>query len=128
MHLRLAPSPFGVTVTPDGRYRYDVRVELTRTPTRAARVYVAWAVTPDLSERKKLGAIGPDGTARGQVDWNKFLVLITAEASGEVSAWSEPILMTAMSPSGRLETMAGEAIFGNNELPIQKRHCLLNKC
>lgn len=128
VQLRLAPSPFGVTVTPDGRYRYDVRVELARAAAGRGRVYVAWAVTPDLSQRKRIGVVGPDGSTAGQVDWNKFLILVTAEPSADVQTWSDPILMTAMSPSGRLETMAGEAIFGNNERPIQKRHCLLNKC
>ncbi len=131
LELTLAQSPFGVAVTEDGRYIYDIKIELRGL--RGLRpagddAYVAWVATPNLERRKKLGVIGEDLTVGGQVDWNRFLVVVTAESSPDVEEWAGAILFSATSPSGWLSTMAGEPIFGNNELPVRSRYCLVNKC
>ncbi len=128
MKLVLARSPFGLTLTEDGRVVYDIRLELARLRRRPDVVYVAWATTPDLSQRKNLGVIGEDLTVTGQADWNRFMVLVTAESTADLETWRGPILLTAISPSGWMQTMAGEEIFGNNELPAKSRYCIVNKC
>lgn len=126
--MSFAPSPFTVAVTADGRAIYDLEVRTTGLEPRPGVTYVAWATTPDLSERLRLGALGADSAVTGRVAWNKFLVLVTAESSDEGETWTGPVLLTGVSPSGRLQTMAGEEIFGNNESPVGSRYCLVNKC
>lgn len=126
--LTLATSPFGVTVTEDGRYVYDIRLEIRGLEIRPDVTYVVWAVTPTLDRRKKLGVVAEDLTAYGQVDWNRFMVVVTAETSPDVEEWQGPILFSAASPSGKMQTMAGEEIFWNNELPVGTRYCLVNDC
>lgn len=107
-----ASSPFGVTVSQDGHSVYDVRLQLETARRRAALpTLVAWVTTPDLDQHIKLGVVDDDMRVAGRVDWNKFLVFVTAEQSADVERWQGPILLTAMSPSGWMHTMAGHGIF-----------------
>lgn len=110
--LTFAPSPFGVTVSPDGHHRYDVRIQLeTIRHERDVPILIAWVATPDLSRRMKLGVLGDDLSVTGRVDWNKFLIIVTAETSPDVESWQGPVLLTGRSPSGWMHTMAGHGIF-----------------
>lgn len=112
VELRFAPSPFGVAVSPDGHHRYDLRIRVeTQRRTDDLPVLVAWVVTPDLQERRKLGVIGDDLQISGRVDWNKFLIVVSAEASADADTWQGPLLLTGRSPSGWMHTMAGHGIF-----------------
>jgi hypothetical protein len=112
--LRLASSPFSMPLTPDGHLRYQVHVTVRGLPPDprvfgGATSYIAWATVPNLSLARALGPIGADGAATGEVEWNKFIVLVTAErsGSGKISAspaaaqahWSGPILLKGSSPS-----------------------------
>lgn len=126
--LYLAQSPFGLPVSADGHTIYDIRVELTGLDRQPDRSYIAWVTTTDLKERAKLGVIGSDLTARGRAAWNRFMVVVSEESTPDVDTWTGPILFSASSPSGWLSTMMGEPISGNNELPVQSRYCLVNKC
>lgn len=111
MDLLPSPSPYGVTVSRDGRTVYDVTIQAETLPARRGLHYVAWATTPELDEVRKLGVLGDDLRAGGRVDWNKFLVLVTAERSADVERWEGPILLTGISPSGLMHTMRGHGIF-----------------
>lgn len=111
LELAMAPSPFGVSVSPDGRYLYDVTIGVERLRRRPGVIYVAWASTPELDRVVNLGALGEDGIVRGRVGWNKFLVLVTAEAAADGERWEGPILLTGTSPSGLMHTMRGHGIF-----------------
>lgn len=111
MELTFARSPYGVTVSRDGRYVYDVVLGVRSERTVEGRTLVAWATTRDLDEVRKLGVLDEGSRVSGQVDWNKFLVLVTAERSPDVETWQGPILLTGMSPSGKMHTMAGHGIF-----------------
>lgn len=112
VELRFAASPFGVALSPDGHHRYDLRIRVeTERRTDALPVLVAWVVTPDLQERRKLGVIGDDLQISGRVDWNKFLIVVSAEESADVDTWQGPLLLTGRSPSGWMHTMAGHGIF-----------------
>lgn len=112
MDLRFGNAPYGVAVTEDGSYRYEISVHVTSVPgNRGESALVAWAATPNLDRHLNLGSVGDDGVVEGEVSWNKFLVFVTAESSAEVETWQGPVLMKATSPSGNMHTMAGHGIF-----------------
>src|SRR5215212_9712746 len=75
--LVFAPSPFGVTVTADGRSSYDVQLSLTGLPDPSTlgsyKAYVAWAATTDLSKWHRLGPVTTGSSTVGQVELNKFM-------------------------------------------------------
>ncbi len=108
-----ASSPFfGVALAPTGEYLHDldIRVEGLKAPGSGA--YVAWATDTDISSIVRLGELDENLRVRGQVRWNKFLVVITREPAGEPSdTWQGPIIMRGMSRSGRMHTMAGHGPF-----------------
>jgi hypothetical protein len=95
-------SPFSMPVTRDGHIVYDVAVKVEGLPSpdafNGATTYVAWATVPDLSRATSLGPLAADGTTHGQVAWNKFIVLVTAERTAG-ARWSGPILLKGSSPS-----------------------------
>lgn len=113
MVLRLGASPFGVAVEPDGSYRYHLEVELRGLRERDDLHHVVWAATPELDEHRRIGAVsdGEEGRVEGTVTWNKFLVFVTAEETPRPDSWSGRILLSALSPSGRMHTMAGHGPF-----------------
>lgn len=113
--LQFADSPFGVTVTQDGRHRYDVRITLSELPDPATlgayRAYVAWEVTPDLTRWQRLGAVVNGTTTVGPADWNKFLLVITAEPDSAPEAHSGPTVLHGTSPSGWLQRFFSHPLF-----------------
>ena len=111
VELRFAASPFGVAVSPDGRLVYRAEVRTSGVPANGARV--VWATSPDLAQVRKLGTLDDDGALTADVDLNKFLLFVTAEASAGVERWSGPILLRGISPSGRMHTMAGHGPFSS---------------
>jgi hypothetical protein len=108
-----AASPFfGVAVAPTGEYLHDldIRVEGLRPLQRGA--YVAWVTDTDIDEIVRIGALDENLRVRGQVRWNKFLVVITREpGDAPADSWQGPIIMRGMSRSGRMHTMAGHGPF-----------------
>jgi len=115
--MALENSPFGVAVSARGVYRYRVSIEVTRLRRRPARRYVAWAATPDLGQVRRLGVVARNAPLSATLAWNQFLVFVTAEpespddSTGVGARWTGPILLTALSPSGYMHTMAGHGIF-----------------
>jgi hypothetical protein len=102
--LTRTPSPFGMSLTADGHVMYDVHVRVSGLPSDphvydGATSYVVWATVPDLSLARRLGPVGADGSGSGQVEWNKFIVLVTAEKAGVAPHWSGAILLKGVSPS-----------------------------
>lgn len=112
--LIYAPSPFGVTVTSDGRAIYDVRVTAANLPAPSTlgpyATYVAWAVTPDLSQWVRLGAVANGVSTVGPVDLNKFLVVVAPESS-LVAAHAGPTVLHGTSPSGWLQVFLTHPLF-----------------
>lgn len=110
--VNFGTSPFGVSVSRDGSYRYDVRVEVADLPDRDGD-FVAWAARTDLTETRRLGPIDADGQAEGTVAWNKFLVIVTleTEASEEAEQWTGPVVLRGISRSGLMHTEAGHGPF-----------------
>lgn len=112
MVLRLDASPFGVAVEPDGSYRYHLVVEVEGLRGREDSHHVVWAATPELDEHRRIGVLPrADGSVEGTIAWNKFLVFVTAEDTPDPASWSQRILLSALSPSGRMHTMAGHGPF-----------------
>lgn len=113
--LVFADSPFGVAATADGRLRFDIRVTASGLPAPAAlgayRAYVAWEVSPDLSDWRRLGVIANGVSTVGVADRNKFLFVITAEADTAPAAHAGPTVLHGTSPSGWLQRFVGHPIF-----------------
>ena len=88
-------SPFGISLSPDGSYRYklDVSIDKLRPPKKGH--YVVWITTPDIDQVKKVGVLPENHKISGVVEWNKFLVVITLEPEkdeqGEI--WTGPIVL-----------------------------------
>ncbi len=101
--LGRARSPFGIAVTRDGVVVYDLAVTLAGLPRPETlgpyTSFVAWVTTPDLTPMVKLGAVTNGSTALGTVALNKFLILISAEASAEVTERRGKLVLRGTSPS-----------------------------
>jgi hypothetical protein len=127
--LTRSASPFGMSLTPDGHLRYDVHLHVSGLPADphvydGASAYVAWATVPDLSLARRLGPVGADGSSSGEVDWNKFIVLVTAEKTNAQPGtkpaaephWSGTILLKGVSPSTWMQRY-GSHILNNGGNP-----------
>ncbi|HKJ02670.1 MAG TPA: hypothetical protein VJ997_09450 [Longimicrobiales bacterium] len=112
-HVTFASSPFGVALAPDGSYLYDVAIQLHDMGKPDAGVLVAWATTTQVDQVQRLGALDESLSVRGQVTWNKFLVVVTLEPTDDAAAtaWTGPIALRGMSRSGMMHTMAGHGPF-----------------
>lgn len=111
--LTFAPSPFGFALSPEGSYRYRIALRVERLATPAAGTYVVWVTTPDLDRIELAGAFDERHAMDVEVDFNKFLVVITLEDAfdPEAAVWSGPIVLRGMSRSGMMHTMAGHGPF-----------------
>jgi suppressor of ftsI len=106
---RLVPpsSPFGIAVTKAGEPQHDVVFTLRNLPAPASlgkyTTLVAWAVTPQLRPVVKLGEVR-DGTVRlGRIAFDRFLILITAEASAQVREPNGRVVLRGTSASMRMQ-------------------------
>lgn len=106
LELRPVPSPFGVSVTRGGRTRYRLAAVTTGLPAPSAlgpfTTYVAWAATLSFDSLSKLGEIRNGRTELGEVAYNYFRVIVTAEPSKGVTRRSRRIVLRATSPSALL--------------------------
>lgn len=113
--LVFADSPFGVAATADGRLRFDIRVTATALPDPttlgAYHAYVAWDVSTDLSNWRRLGTIADGVSTVGTVDRNKFLFIVTAEADTAPAVHAGPVILHGTSPSGWLQRFIGQPLF-----------------
>lgn len=116
-HARLlfAPSPFGVAVTADGRAIYDVQVDASGLPEPATlgaySTYVAWVASTDLAEWHRLGAVKNGTSVVGQIELNKFLLVITGEADSTSRTHAGPTVLHGTSPSGWLQSFLSHPLF-----------------
>lgn len=100
-------SPFGVTVTSDGRHRHQLTAWLARLPDPETlgpyRAYVAWATPLALDPVVRLGEVRNGRNELGEVAFNKYLVWVTAEPTADVTERSGPLVLRGRSPSSRME-------------------------
>lgn len=113
--LVFSASPFGVSVTADGHHSYDVQVTAYDLPAPSSvgrfTAYVAWEVSPDLSRWHRLGVVTNGTTTVGRAEWNKFLLVITAEPRPDATTHSGPTVLHGTSPSGWLQTFLTHPLF-----------------
>ena len=115
-----AQSPFGIAVSVDGRYVYDVHLAVNGLRGPPGVDYTVWVAPPDLSPIVRLGVLSEEFELAGQVDFNKFIMFVTAEQPGSWhpdnakkpgNAWKGPILMQGISRSGMMHSAAGHGPF-----------------
>jgi hypothetical protein len=110
-----AESPFGIAVTADGHARYDVHIDVTGLPSPstlgAYKAFVAWEVSPDLSQWTRLGSVQNGTSIVGTAELNKFLLVITAEASADPAEHAGPTVLHGTSPSGWLQSFLSHPLF-----------------
>ena len=106
LELRPAASPFGVAVDAAGHHLYDGVLALEGLPAPASlgdyRHYVAWLATPVFDTVVNLGAVANGVQSVGEIALDKFMILVTAEASRDGAEWEGRLLLRASSPSNRM--------------------------
>ena len=85
----------------------DVLFELRDLPEPSSfgahTVYIAWATTPQLNPVVKLGVVRNGQVRLGRVAFDRILLLISAEASADVSERSGPLVLRGTSASVRMQ-------------------------
>lgn len=113
--LVYAASPFGIAVTADGHASYDVVIDAAGLPDPATMgaftAYVAWAASTDLSRWVRLGVVKNGRSTVGQIEMNKFLLVVTAEASEAPATHAGPTVLHGTSPSGWLQNFLTHPLF-----------------
>ncbi|MYB99818.1 MAG: hypothetical protein F4X60_14880, partial [Gemmatimonadetes bacterium] len=107
-HLELRPphSPFGVAVNAAGNHLYEGILTLAGLPDPATfgdyGHIVAWLATPLFDTVVNLGPVANGTRSIGEIDLNKFMILVTAEARPDAPEWEGRLLLRASSPSSRM--------------------------
>ena len=113
--LQYSASPFGISVTADGRASYDIRFEIEGLPApstiNGATAYVAWMASTNLRNWHRLGTVRNGTTVVGKAELNKFLVVITAEVDSMVQTRKGPTILHGPSPSTWLQSMLSHPLF-----------------
>jgi hypothetical protein len=113
--LVFASSPFGVAVTSDGHSRYDIQMTITGLPLPSTlghySEYVAWAATPDLTQWVRLGTVTNGRNTVGTVDFNKFLLVLSAESAAVGTSPTGPTVLHGTSPSGYIQSFLSHPLF-----------------
>ncbi|MEZ4414395.1 MAG: hypothetical protein R3E10_01440 [Gemmatimonadota bacterium] len=105
-------NPYGVQLSSDGSYAYDVVVSTSRLPALPGKEYAVWVATNTLDQVERLGTLDAQGGASGHVRWNKFLIVITLEQAGhDGGSWEGPVALRGLSRAGFMHTMAGHGPF-----------------
>jgi len=113
--LVFAESPFGVAVTADGHASYDVQLTVSGLPEPATlgayKAYVAWGVTTDLKQWRRLGTVANGSSTVGRVEYNKFMLVIAAESDSGVVKHAGPVVLSGTSPSSFLQMFLAHPMF-----------------
>ncbi len=111
--LTFQSSPFGIAVGSGGHYRYDLSGRIRGLKPPKSGVYVVWLSKPNLDEVRQVGMLDDAMSFEAEVEWQKFLVIVTLEDSfdPEQPRWQGPVALRGLSRSGRMHTMAGHGPF-----------------
>jgi len=114
-----AQSPFGVATTRDGRLVFDLDITVTDLPAASDlgpyTRYEAWLTTPKLDLIHDLGSIENGKPIHAQADWNKFTIIVSAEAAAAPHKWSSAIALIGRSPSSLMQSFASHPLFSTPE-------------
>ncbi|HEY9507872.1 MAG TPA: hypothetical protein VIQ27_18095, partial [Gemmatimonadales bacterium] len=106
VELGQVPGPFTVAVTAEGFPRHRLTLDASGLPVPASlgrfATYVAWAAPPAMHPVLRLGEVANGRTTLGDVDLEKFVVLVTAERSAWVKEPGGKVVLRGQSPSTRL--------------------------
>jgi suppressor of ftsI len=107
VELGLGTGPFTVAATAEGALRYAPTITLAGLPAPSAlgpyAVYVVWVATPAMDRVRRLGVAKAGRTRLDPIDFDKFVILVSAERSASVSEPLGRIVLRGMSPSTRLQ-------------------------
>jgi suppressor of ftsI len=107
VELGRTPGPFTVDASPDGHLRYTPTITLRglAAPSSLGRysTYIAWVATPTMDVVRRLGVVTNGRTTLSAVWFDKFVVLITAEASAGAREMGGRLVLRGQSPSTRLQ-------------------------
>jgi hypothetical protein len=106
VELGQVPGPFTVAVTAEGFPRYRLALDVSGLPVPSSlgkfATYVAWATSPAMHPVLRLGEVANGRTVLGDVDLEKFVVLVTAERNARVKEPEGKVVLRGQSPSTRL--------------------------
>jgi len=128
VELERPRTPFGVAVTADGHVRSALRANVEGLPSPSSlgpfTAYVAWVSPLELDPVVRLGEVRNGTVELGEVAFNKYLILVTAEPSPDVSERTGPIVLRGRSPSARMEAhdMLAQAPSAEEAGPEGHRH------
>jgi FtsP/CotA-like multicopper oxidase with cupredoxin domain len=107
VELLMRPGPFTVDVTASGVLRFSPVITLAGLPAPASlgpySTYVAWIATPVMDQVNRLGEVRNGRAQLPAIDLDKFVILLTAEASANVKSPSGRFVLRGASPSTRLQ-------------------------
>ena len=105
--MRPVMSPFGVDVDRHGYHQYQLEFVIEGLPEPSEigdyEQYIAWVTTPQFYPVKKLGEVGNGRTVSGEVAFNMFTVLVSAEPEGSHAERKGRLVLRGMSPSSLME-------------------------
>lgn len=102
LELRWVPTPFGVAVRPDGQLRHRLVARFRGLPapaTLGGRVFVAWGYDLTHREEVRLGVVTNGSTSLGELPFEYFRVIVSAESSATVSTRRGRLVARATSPN-----------------------------
>jgi FtsP/CotA-like multicopper oxidase with cupredoxin domain len=107
VELGYLPNPFTVATTVDGRLRYQPEAHLHGLPSPQSlgpfRHYIAWLSPPTMDSIVRLGPVTNGTTTLPAIAMEKFVVLITAEASSDGTEPRGRTVLRGQSPATRLQ-------------------------
>ena len=107
VELGRAAGPFTVDASADGHLRYTPGGDAQWPPApRIARAlcgFVAWVASPTMDVVQRLGVVDNGRTVLPAISLDKFIVLVTAEASASATGMRGRLMLRGMSPSTRLQ-------------------------
>lgn len=98
-------SPFGLTVTREGRQRYEILIDIAGLPDLAPGEghWVLWASPLTLDPLINLGEVGNGHASAGEISFNKFMLVVSREPELGGSERKGPLVLRGRSPSSRME-------------------------
>ncbi len=106
VQLTPPPSPFGLSVTPRGNQRWRTTFFLRGLPRPDSlgdySTYIAWAAAPDMSRLVKLGTVRDGRVEGGELAFNTFYLLVSAERADTVSERRGTLVLRGLSASTRM--------------------------